>query len=92
MLNYKIAKRAKKDGRFYLYISINCLTDDTWVCQTLLRNMRRMNASAFKKNCREGVRDMVAQRRGRRAEEEYPEKGLIGSADPVNLRKASVTY
>ena len=47
MLNYKIAKRAKKDGRFYLYISINCLTDDTWVCQTLLRNMRRMNAFAF---------------------------------------------
>ena len=35
---------------------------------------------------------MVAQRRGRRAEEEYPEKGLIDSADPVNLRKASVTY
>lgn len=47
MLNYKIAKRAKKDGRFYLYSSINCLTDDTWVCQTLLRNMRRMNAFAF---------------------------------------------
>ena len=49
MLNYKIAKRAKKDGRFYLYISINCLTDDTWVCQTLLRNMRRMTALAFYK-------------------------------------------
>lgn len=54
MLNYKIAKRAKKDGRFYLYISINCLTDDTWVCQTLLRNMRRMNAFAFYKSAEKG--------------------------------------
>ena len=92
MLNYKIAKRARKDGRFYLYISINCLTDDTWVCQTLLRTMHLMTASVFFQKSREYRQDMAAQRKGRRAEEEYPEKGLIGSADPVNLRKASVTY
>ena len=81
MLNYKIAKRAKKDGRFYLYSSINCLTDDTWVCQTLLRTMHLMTASVFFQKSREHRQDMAAQRKGRRAEKDYPETESINPTD-----------
>ena len=84
MLNYKIAKRAKKDGRFYLYISINCLTDDTWVCQTLLRTMHLMTASVFFQKSREYRQDMAAQRKGRRAEKDYPETKSINLTDLID--------